>query len=112
MRGGPNGEVLSIKSRTFDMGLSGTLMLNEHSPNLERYYELGRECVTFESLEDCAEKAIWYLAHEKERAKIAQSYRHRTVREHLWQNRYSQLFSQMGLKQALKYSARSHPLAT
>ena len=107
MRGGPNGEVLSIKSRTFDMGLSGTLMLCEHSPNLERYYEPGSECVTFETVEDCAEKARWYLAHEVERGRIAQAYQDRTAREHLWRDRFSQLFREMGLNKTQSTSTRS-----
>lgn len=97
MTGGPQGEVLSIKARTFEMGLSGTLMLCEHSSNLERYYEPGRECVTFESLEDCAEKAIWYLSHESERARIAARYCQRTLREHMWEHRFAELFRQMGV---------------
>jgi spore maturation protein CgeB len=96
LAGGPNGEVLSIKSRTFDMGLSGTLMLCEPSPHLERYYVAGKECVTFDSLEDCADKARWYLAHEEERARIATAYRERTLKEHLWQERFVSLFRQMG----------------
>lgn len=97
MKGGPGGEVLSIKSRTFDMGLSGTLMLCEHSPSLEQYYEPGSECITFDSIEDCAEKALWYLAHENERASIAERYRDRTLREHLWTHRFTELFRQMGI---------------
>ena len=99
MAGGPRGEVLSIKGRTFEMGLSGTLVLCEHSPNLERYYEPGRECVTFETLEDCAEKALWYLSHESERMRIATRYRERTLREHMWEHRFADLFKQMGLSQ-------------
>jgi len=98
MTGGPQGEVRSIKARTFEMGLSGTLMLCEHSPNLERYYEPGRECVTFETREDCAEKATWYLSHESERARIAARYRQRTLREHMWSQRFADLFSQMGVE--------------
>jgi hypothetical protein len=99
MTGGPHGEVLSLKSRTFDMGLSGTLMLCEHSPNLERYYEPGRECITFEALEDCAEKALWYLSHESERMRIVTRYYERTLREHMWEHRFADLFKQMGLSQ-------------
>jgi hypothetical protein len=95
MTGGPRGEVLSIKSRTFEMGLSGTLMLCEHSPSLERYYEPGQECITFETLEDCAEKALWYLSHESERTHIATRYYKRTLREHMWEHRFEDLFNQM-----------------
>jgi Glycosyl transferases group 1 len=97
MTGGSRGDVLSIKGRAFEMGLSGTLMLCEHSPNLERYYEPGQECVTFETLEDCAEKARWYLAHENERARIVARYHERTLREHMWKHRFADLFEQMGI---------------
>lgn len=97
LAGGPKGDVLQIKSRVFDMGLSGTLVLCEHSPNLERYYEPGKECITFESLEDCAEKATWYLSHEAERARIARNYEERTLKEHTWQQRFKDLFHQARL---------------
>jgi spore maturation protein CgeB len=102
MAGGPRGEVLQIKSRVFDMGFSGTLMLCEHSPNLERYYEPGKECITFEGLEDCAEKATWCLSHEAERARIARNYRERTLKEHTWQHRFRHLFHQAGLATDLR----------
>ena len=102
LAGGPRGEVLQIKSRVFDMGLSGTLMLCEHSPNLERYYEPGKECITFESLEDCAEKARWYLSHEAERTRIARNYEDRTLKEHTWQQRFRDLFHQAGLASDLR----------
>ena len=105
MTGGPQGEVLSIKARTFEMGLSGTLMLCEHSPHLERYYEPGRECITFETLADCAEKALWYLSHESERARIARNYYERTLREHMWGLRFTDLFRQMRITEG-KTTAR------
>lgn len=104
--GGPRGEVLSIKSRIFDMGGSGTLMLCDPSPNLDRYYEPGREYIAFESIEDCAEKAVWYSSHEAERARIAHNYHQRTLREHKWQHRFQDLFQQIGLPD----SCRGRPL--
>jgi Glycosyl transferases group 1 len=97
MAGGPTGEVFSLKSRVFDMGASGTLVLCEHSPNLERYYTPAKECVTFDNLEDCAAKAKWYLAHEAERARISANYRQRTLKEHLWKHRFAEMFQQIGL---------------
>jgi len=105
MTGGPSGNVLSIKSRTFDMGLSGTLMLCEHSPNLERYYEPGKECITFSSLEECSDKARWYCTHEKERLQITLNYRNRTAQEHMWRHRFISLFAQFGLKQSVVKTA-------
>jgi spore maturation protein CgeB len=89
--------LLQIKGRTFEMGLSGTMMLCQHSPNLERYYEPGKEFIAFDNLEDCAGKARYYLAHESERARIARAYRDRTLAEHLWEHRFANLFQSVGL---------------
>jgi hypothetical protein len=101
MAGGPSGNVLSIKSRTFDMGLSGTLMLCENSPHLEDYYEPGKEFVPFESLEDCTAKARFYLRNESARRQIAERYRDRTLSEHLWEHRFGRLFDELRLSSAL-----------
>jgi len=91
------GEHLQIKGRIFEMGLTGTLVLCEQTPALERYYQSGKEVVTFESLQDCAEKGLWYLSHESERIRIATRYRDRTLREHMWEHRFTDLFGQMGI---------------
>jgi spore maturation protein CgeB len=90
--------ILQIKSRAFEMGLSGTLMLCQLSPNLERYYEPGKEFVPFHDLDDCAEKVDFYLDHENERSKIATAYYKRTRAEHLWQHRFQKLFQQIGIQ--------------
>lgn len=88
---------LQIKGRIFEMGLCGTMVLCDRNPELERYYTGGQEIVTFESLEDCAEKARWYLKHEAERSKVVRNYGERTAREHLWTKRFKELFEAMGL---------------
>ena len=93
-------KILQIKSRTFEMGLSGTLMLCQHSPSLERYYQPWKEFVPFADLDDCVEKAEYYLAHESERARIAKAYHDRTRGEHLWQHRFSKLFRDIGLSES------------
>lgn len=86
--------LLQIKSRVFEMGLSETLMLCEKSPLLDQYYTEGREYVSFQGLDDCAEKARYYVTHEAERERIASAYRDRTRKEHLWQHRFAQLFGE------------------
>ena len=93
--GDPN--VLQIKARAFEMGLSRTLMLCQPSPNLERYYEPGKEFVPFYGLEDCAEKARHYVRRDAEREKIVEAYYQRTCAEHTWEHRWEQLFKQIGL---------------
>jgi len=88
---------LQIKARVFDMGLSGTLMLCNRNEALHEFYEPGKEYVEFDDLEDCVEKARFYLNHEAERERLAEAYYRRTQREHLWQCRFEKLFKQVGL---------------
>lgn len=89
--------VRQIKSRVFDMGLSGTLMLAHRAPSLDSYYEPDREYVPFETLEECAEKARFYLKNEPARAKIAAAYARRTAAEHMWHDRIRHVLKQAGL---------------
>jgi hypothetical protein len=100
LEAGARGAGLQIKGRIFEMGLCGTMVLCEQTPALERYYEPGEEIVTFEGLEDCAEKALWYSRHEADRTRIVQNYQERTRREHLWTQRFEELFKTMGLSRS------------
>jgi spore maturation protein CgeB len=94
-----DGSIMQIKSRVFDMGLSGTLMLAPAAaPALARYYEPGKEYVAFETLEECAEKVRYYLAHEEERWRIADAYAKRTLSEHLWRHRIDSVLRQAGFR--------------
>ena len=88
---------LQIKARVFDMGLSGTLMLCNRNEALHEFYEPGKEYVEYEDLDDCIEKARYYLKHESERREIAEAYYRRTKAEHLWRHRYEKLFMEIGL---------------
>lgn len=88
---------LQVKGRVFEMGLSGTMMLSQRSPDIERFYEPGKEFIAYDSIEDCADKARFYLSNEAERSRIAEAYVRRTRGEHLWQHRFEQLFRDIGM---------------
>lgn len=91
------GKVFQIKSRVFDMGLSGTLMIAPKAAPIEQYFEPGKEYVQYDDLADCAEKAKYYCAHEDERRKIALAYAKRTEAEHMWQHRIENVLRGAGL---------------
>lgn len=97
MEASVNAGILQIKSRAFEQGLSGTLMICRQSPNLDMYYEPGKEFVTFDDLDDCVDKVKFYLEHESERARIARAYRDRTLGEHMWRHRFRKMFDEIGL---------------
>ena len=92
-----DGSTRQIKSRVFDMGLSGSVMLAQRAPHLDEYYEPDREYVPFDTLPEAAEKARFYLAHEQTREKIAAAYAQRTRKEHMWSHRIDDVLKQAGL---------------
>lgn len=94
--------LLQIKSRAFEMGLSGTMMLCQNSPNLDRYYEPGKEYIPFDDLVDCISKSRYYLRHEAERERIAAAYLRRTRAEHLWEHRWQQLLRDIGMDGSMR----------
>lgn len=97
MEASVDANILQIKSRTFEQGLSGTLMLCRPSPGLDEYYEPDQEFVPFEDLDDCVEKVRYYLKHESQRTRIAVAYRDRTRAEHMWTHRFQRMFDDIGL---------------
>jgi spore maturation protein CgeB len=92
-----NPSQLQIKGRIFEMGLSGTMMLCQDSPAIERYYECGKEFISFGDLDECIDKVRHYLSNEADRRRIAEAYYRRTTREHLWEHRWNRLFEDIGL---------------
>lgn len=52
----------------------------------------------FDSLEECADKARYYLHHEAERRRIAEAYARRTQAEHLWRHRIEKVLHEAGLR--------------
>jgi hypothetical protein len=90
---GANAKLLQIKGRVFEMGLSGTLMLCDRTSALDPYYTAEEDYISFTTLEECADKARFYLNHEKERQRIARNYYERTLREHTWEDRFSEILA-------------------
>jgi spore maturation protein CgeB len=90
-------DVMQVKARVFDMGMSGSVMLCSKNPLLYEFYQPGAQFVEFETMDECVEKARWLLANESERSRIAERYRRRTLTDHMWRNRYDRLFKSMGL---------------
>jgi len=65
--------VRQIKGRVFQVCLAGGFLLTEYSLGLEKYFEPGKEVVSFNSPRDMINKARYYLNHEAERRAIARA---------------------------------------
>ncbi|MBS0152401.1 MAG: glycosyltransferase [Nitrospira sp.] len=86
-----------IKGRNFEVPGTGGFLLTQHAAHLEDYYEPGREVVSFHSTEEMIEKVHYYLAHDAERTAIAEAGYQRTLSNHTYQQRFNDIFSQIGL---------------
>ncbi len=86
-----------IKGRNFEIPCCGGFLLTDHADNLDDYFLSGREIALFEGVEDLVAKVRYYLAHDSERAQIAEAGYQRTVREHSYEKRFSEIFARMGL---------------
>lgn len=92
-----SGNTKQIKSRVFDMGLSGTVMLAHQSDKLDKYYEPEKEYVPFKNMEECIDKARHYMEDEAACLRIAKAYAKRTEAEHLWEHRIQHVLIEAGI---------------
>lgn len=83
------------KSRIFEQGLSGAMMLLDRNLFLKEYYVVGEEYEDYSSKEECIEKIYYYLKNPKARQKLAANYTKKTVAKHLWKNRFVSIVNEI-----------------
>ena len=94
---GDSANVVCIKGRDFEVPMSGGFYLTQYNPDLEEFYETGKEIVCYESPDDLLEKIRHYLAHPQEAEEIRQAGLRRARQEHTWMGRFQQAFVAMGI---------------
>ena len=86
-----------IKGRTFEIPACRGLLVTGAAQGLEEYYEPGREVVVYESEAELPQ-LIEALSHDDgRRNRIADAGYRRTVAEHGYARRFTDLFAKMGL---------------
>jgi spore maturation protein CgeB len=93
----PPGVVRQLKGRTFEIPGAGGFLVSEYVDELEEYYRVGEEVVCFHDPEDLVDRCRYFLAHETERRAIADAGFGRTLREHTYERRFTELFRAAGL---------------
>lgn len=68
-----------VAHKAFEIAACGSFLLAERTPGHLAAFEENKEAVFFSSVEECAEKARYYLDHEAEREAIARRGRERAV---------------------------------
>jgi spore maturation protein CgeB len=82
---------VSPNPRTFEIAASAAFQLTDLREDIVQFYVPGQEIVTYDSPEDLAYKADYYLEHEEERQAIALRGLYRTLRDHTYISRLNQL---------------------
>lgn len=76
--------------RTFEIPACRAFFLAERTPKHQEFFEEGREAEFFDSVEECADKIQFYLAHEAVRKRVAEGGYQRCLRsKYTWQDRLS-----------------------
>jgi spore maturation protein CgeB len=80
-----------INYRTFETLGCRTFLLTNYTPGLEKLFDIGKELVIYESLEDLDSKVKYYLENEDERNKIAEAGYLRVKKDHTYFERVKKL---------------------
>ena len=77
--------------------MSGGLYLTEYHPELEKFYELEKEIVTYKDFDELVEKIHHLLSNPEKAEVIRVEGRQRALNEHTWEMRFEKIFKLMGL---------------
>jgi hypothetical protein len=105
-RNDPSREVRRhVHLREFEAPMSGALYCTGHLDELTRFFEPGREILTYRNEEELLAQVRRMLDHPSEAARIRQAGTRRALAEHTYQHRFSSLFQMLGLEYSQKLQA-------
>ena len=84
-----------IKARTFEVPGAGGFLLTEAAPDLDGYYDPGKEVAVFETPEDLIAKVRHFSAHQDERDRIARAGYVRTRDQHTYEKRFTEILARL-----------------
>jgi spore maturation protein CgeB len=90
--------ILHTHARPFELAGCGAFVISGWSEDIGAYYKEGKEMIFYRSTAELAEKIKYYLAHDAERESIARAGYERTIHEHTYEKRFTEIFKAVGLK--------------
>lgn len=84
-----------IKARVFEVPGYGGCLLTEQAPDLERYFRVGKELLTFDGPEELVANVKALLADHERRDTIARAGFERVSREHTYDQRFDELLREL-----------------
>ncbi len=80
-----------VNLRTYALPANGVMEICDNKCRLGQLFELGREVVGFDTIEECIELTRYYLAHEQERREIAARGFERVMRDYTEEKQWERL---------------------
>lgn len=77
--------------RLYEATGCGALLITDMKDNLGELFEVGREVVAYEDVDDAIDKIRHYIAHPEDAAVIARAGQARTLRDHTYTERMTEL---------------------
>lgn len=87
-----------IPLRVWDILGAGGFLLTNYQPELELYFDIGKDLVIFEDIQELEQKASYYLEHDEERRQIAENGYCKVKECHSYQQRIQEMMSLMNIK--------------
>lgn len=84
-----------IKARPFEIAGYGGFVISGQADNIEDYYRDGKEMVFYKNTDDLIKKIRYYINNEKDREAIARAGHEKTMREHTYKIRFSDIFNKV-----------------
>jgi spore maturation protein CgeB len=97
--------------REFEAPMSGALYCTGHIDELERFFEPGREIVTYRNEEDLLAQVRRLLDHPQDAERIRRAGMRRALAEHTYHHRFETLFRAIGLKAQCLQAAAHYSFA-
>ncbi|MDE7332500.1 MAG: glycosyltransferase [Lachnospiraceae bacterium] len=80
-----------LSLRIWDVLGCGGFLLSNYQTEIPEYFEIGKDLVCYESIEDLKEKAAYYLTHDDIRMEIARNGYEKVKAQHTWAHRISSM---------------------
>lgn len=84
-----------MKLRLFEITSANTLLLTQYTKDLEQFFEIDKEIVTFQNMEEANDKINFYLTNEKARNTISNNGFKRYIRDHTSQLRLMHILDEI-----------------
>ncbi len=84
-----------ISQRVWDVLSVGGFLLTNYQPELEEYFEIGKDLEVYHNLDELVQKVDYYLKHEEQRIRIAMN-GYKKIRDyHKYTNRLTQILDEV-----------------